>query len=93
MQRVSATGPLLRAAQRKAGLIHHRKNGGTCAQKLGHVLAAAARMFVPEVAAQAVIHSHPGWLDSAEEDYFDVAQGGLLTLSMAGSVMIRSIRS
>jgi hypothetical protein len=30
---------------------------------------------VPEVAAQAVIHVHPGWLDSATQEGFDVAEG------------------
>lgn len=32
-------------------------------------------VFVPEVAAQAVIHVHPGWLDSATQEGFDVAEG------------------
>ena len=31
-------------------------------------------LCVPEVAAQALIHSHPGWLDSATQEGFDVAE-------------------
>jgi hypothetical protein len=32
-------------------------------------------VFVPEVVAQAEIHVHPGWLDSATQEGFDVADG------------------
>jgi hypothetical protein len=42
------------------------------------VLFAAALLlgaFVPELAAQVVIHSHPGWLDSTTQEGFDVADG------------------
>jgi hypothetical protein len=39
------------------------------------LVSAILGVCVPEVAAQAVIHVHPGWLDSATQEGFDVAEG------------------
>jgi hypothetical protein len=39
------------------------------------LVSAVLGVCVPEVAAQAVIHVHPGWLDSATQEGFDVTEG------------------